>query len=772
MLKNYYQGSVLKKILIYSLIPLLVVSSFVVGLQVFQMKYNMNREILSSKEMFESNIRKVEEDMEEIVNSFELLYSDDNIKQLMFWNSTNSQISIFQKYEIKNTLTKTKNIYDFIANIAVVNCVNDFVIDTNRECNLEVYFDTQRRYEIYDVSFWKKMQKNKKIYDFLPPVTVYNEGNAEVVIPLVISCMNGIKTKNYIVVDIKCDYIYKTATQNGMLNEAQILVEINDSVYILKTGKKIDDEELLKNIESENVFNFKKDKEKYIGFQYENTISYLGACKFIELIPQNTLMSDVYTNMYLMIFFIILVAALNIFLCYYFNKRLYNPIISIKKLLEEVQYKQEKDEDEFALIEKSLKNLTADNLILKKNIQKDISLSKERYLIKHLPFTDSVNCAKVKEIFKESNINFENDYFIVAYIEIVYSKSFFEEFSSEQYKKISDEVHIMFLSEFNDNKETIILSKTNESYVVIFNLKNENCSEVFDRLNKINNVFKFDTEYIKLFIGVGQIHKDFFGMQKSYIEAIEAHSLVQVMSDNSGILQYRISNEETIGFHYSLNQDNMLKNYILGSDIEKVMKLVEEIVLCNYELGGDISVRKVYNQIMQTALRVADAKNIKRNKYTNIKGINPDNAIDVLSLEEFIDYVNKLLHDITSFKESVKRVLDIKDFIKYIDEHCTEELYLDKVAEEFGTSAMNLSKLIKTHLGLGFNQYVSRVKVEKVKKLLLSTDYHINEIMKMTGFVSKTTFLRVFKNFEGVTPSEYRDMLKNIQDIKKENDQQ
>ena len=55
-------------------------------------------------------------------------------------------------------------------------------------------------------------------------------------------------------------------------------------------------------------------------------------------------------------------------------------------------------------------------------------------------------------------------------------------------------------------------------------------------------------------------------------------------------------------------------------------------------------------------------------------------------------------------------------------------------------------------------------RVEKIKKLLITTDYHINEIMKMTGFVSKTTFLRVFKNFEGVTPSEYRDMLKNIKD--------
>lgn len=139
MLKNYYRGSVLKKLLIYSLIPLLVVSSFVVGVQVFQMKHDMDREILSSKEMFENNIRKVEEDIDEIVNSFELLCSDDNIRQLMFWNSTDSQISILQKYELRKTLAKTKNIYDFVDNIAVVNCVNDFVIDTNRECDLDVY---------------------------------------------------------------------------------------------------------------------------------------------------------------------------------------------------------------------------------------------------------------------------------------------------------------------------------------------------------------------------------------------------------------------------------------------------------------------------------------------------------------------------------------------------------------------------------------------------------------------------------------------------------
>lgn len=471
-----------------------------------------------------------------------------------------------------------------------------------------------------------------------------------------------------------------------------------------------------------------------------------------------------------MLFFIILVALLNIFLCFYFNKRLYSPIISIKKLLEDVHYKQEKEEDEFALIEKSIKNLTVDNLLLKRNMQKYISLSKERYLIKHLSFTDSVNCSKIKSIFLESNINFENDYFIVAYIEISYSKSFFEEFSSEQYKKISDEVEYMFLSEFNDNKETIILSKTNESYVVIFNLKNEDCTEVFKRLNKINDVFKFDTEFIKLFMGVGQIHKDISGMQTSYVEAINAHSLVRAMSNNSDILQYHVSSGGTIGFHYSLEQENKLKNYILGANIEKVMQLLEEIVLHNYELGGDEAVKKVYNQFMQTALRVADAKNIDRNKYTNINGIAPDNAIDLLSLEEFIDYVNKLLYDITSFKETVERVFDIKSFIKYIDEHCAEELYLDKVAVEFGTSSKNLSKLIKTHLGLGFNQYVSMVRVEKVKKLLITTDYHINEIMKMTGFVSKTTFLRVFKNFEGVTPSEYRDMLKNIQDMNKEND--
>ena len=62
---------------------------------------------------------------------------------------------------------------------------------------------------------------------------------------------------------------------------------------------------------------------------------------------------------------------------------------------------------------------------------------------------------------------------------------------------------------------------------------------------------------------------------------------------------------------------------------------------------------------------------------------------------------------------------------------------------------------------MNFNTYVIMVKVAKVKDMLKKTPMSINEIMEKTGFNSRNTFLRAFKKFEGVTPSEFRKLYRD-----------
>ena len=50
------------------------------------------------------------------------------------------------------------------------------------------------------------------------------------------------------------------------------------------------------------------------------------------------------------------------------------------------------------------------------------------------------------------------------------------------------------------------------------------------------------------------------------------------------------------------------------------------------------------------------------------------------------------------------------------------------------------------------------IRIQKATEMLKNTSMSINEIMEKTGFNSRNTFVRVFKKFEGLTPSEYKKL--------------
>lgn len=97
-----------------------------------------------------------------------------------------------------------------------------------------------------------------------------------------------------------------------------------------------------------------------------------------------------------------------------------------------------------------------------------------------------------------------------------------------------------------------------------------------------------------------------------------------------------------------------------------------------------------------------------------------------------------------------------KDFIQ---EHYTEKLTLEQVAKRVNASTFYFCKIFKKVVGLNFTEYVSRVRIEKAKTLLLNRQLRISEIAFEVGFESLTHFNRIFKKILGVSPTEYRNGL-------------
>lgn len=96
---------------------------------------------------------------------------------------------------------------------------------------------------------------------------------------------------------------------------------------------------------------------------------------------------------------------------------------------------------------------------------------------------------------------------------------------------------------------------------------------------------------------------------------------------------------------------------------------------------------------------------------------------------------------------------------QYIQQHQGEEISLGAVAKAVNTSTFYFCKMFKKATGLHFTQYLSRVRIEKAKNLLLNPNLRVSEIAYEVGFQSLTHFNRVFKKLVGQSPTVYRKQL-------------
>jgi AraC-like DNA-binding protein/ligand-binding sensor protein len=95
----------------------------------------------------------------------------------------------------------------------------------------------------------------------------------------------------------------------------------------------------------------------------------------------------------------------------------------------------------------------------------------------------------------------------------------------------------------------------------------------------------------------------------------------------------------------------------------------------------------------------------------------------------------------------------------FIAEHQTESLRLGQVAKAVNSSPFYFCKLFKKATGLNFTDYISRIRIERSKNLLLNPNLRVSEIAFEVGFQSLTHFNRVFKQTVGQSPTSYREQL-------------
>ncbi|KOR26946.1 AraC family transcriptional regulator [Clostridium sporogenes] len=98
----------------------------------------------------------------------------------------------------------------------------------------------------------------------------------------------------------------------------------------------------------------------------------------------------------------------------------------------------------------------------------------------------------------------------------------------------------------------------------------------------------------------------------------------------------------------------------------------------------------------------------------------------------------------------------IHDSIKYINEHFAEDIDLKKLADIEHYNISYYSEWFKSKMKVSPIEYIQNLRVQKAKSLLLNTNLTILQISQIVGYEHNSSFTRVFKHLEKISPIEFR----------------
>lgn len=213
--------------------------------------------------------------------------------------------------------------------------------------------------------------------------------------------------------------------------------------------------------------------------------------------------------------------------------------------------------------------------------------------------------------------------------------------------------------------------------------------------------------------------------------------------------------------------ENKLMAAIETGNLEKLSVVEKEINLIVSNLPDRIAnnplrSRKNLAFVTNTLLRKSAEKGGVHPLY--IDSISEKFAIQIektSSIQQLMDLHKKMYME---YCDAVRRLSLsnwsplIKSTIEYIRLHIDQELRLEVIARAVHTSSYELSRQFNKETGQSITAYINKQRIHEAVQLLQNESMSITDIAQMVGFSDVNYFTKVFKQFQGCTPSKFRQI--------------
>ncbi len=257
---------------------------------------------------------------------------------------------------------------------------------------------------------------------------------------------------------------------------------------------------------------------------------------------------------------------------------------------------------------------------------------------------------------------------------------------------------------------------------------------------------------------ISAVHRDYTEAPSAYLEAASAYDNRFVMGTNH-VLSYESISSNVEGIlpkaekiTNSISQALALGNHALLND-----RLDELLSFLKNTSMSPFAFRMIYNHVIDTLARnhaVALANGKTAREFTDIFSLSSCQSIDDLD-----ELLRSLCDSLLSVPEETEMSAedDIDQVVRYIQEnYCDPEISMTAIAESFEMSTPRLSSSFKEKMGMTPLDYLTLLRAERAKDLLVTTELTIREVSAAVGYYDSGSFTRRFKQLTGETPLQYR----------------
>lgn len=590
---------------------------------------------------------------------------------------------------------------------------------------------------------------------------------------------NWKNSNNAIILNVNADWLRTTISSIDykMDNAGSEFLVANESGIIVNHSspdqfmKNIADQDYFQKIgsstSSSGTFIENLDRKKYV-------ISYVLSEElgwtFISMTPYKSVFAPIQRSGTITIVFCMVVLVLGLFYAYLASKKLYRPIGALTNDIKQKlnpETRSDKRMNEMDFISNAFKGILDKTVVLENLKRNNALLLKNEYLKNVLNGQVAPPQGQVPIDKKEfsMDLNFNHELFLYV-LKLDYYHDFIEKFNETDralYKYAIANIAKEITAE-HFNNETIDTAP--DQLVVLADIHSfeGNMDELYASFHTlVAQIQNYIKQSLKLSVT---------GTLGYKIETPE--QLKSVYTKTLHLSMYRIKYG-----HSSIITPSILQDVESGSNFKfptsKEKQLINEL-----KLGHGNEAKDTYREIMKK-IECSSYDNIQTSVIYLLTSIyNSLNQIVADAPFQFNDMTIHMLHKVTgletldemqeAFFEMIDKVIEIKNSskdrkkteivartIEYIQESYRDKnLSLNSCAEMLSLSSVYLGKIFKNSTGESVAEYITSIRMEKLKYYLEQNNMPINDILDQCGIEKSNYFYTTFKKYFGVSLSEYK----------------